>query len=150
MYDIYTVKDNDTLESIAKENNMSVNELSILNNNKSFVTIGETLLIPKNTNMYFNFYKITKGDTLYNISKKFNVNASIISQLNGLDNEDYIYPDQIIMIPKKGTRIYITAEGDTLMEIINGINADVNKFLFQNNRLYLMPEQLIVYREEEN
>ena len=66
--------------------------------------------------------------------------------LNGLDNEDYIYPNQVIMIPKNGVRIYITAEGDTLQNIIKGINADTNKFLTENNNLYLLPEQLIIYK----
>lgn len=148
MYDIYTVKENDTLKSIADNNNISVDELSKLNNNITFVEIGNTLLIPKNTNKYFEFYKINKGDTLYNISKKFNTNVNIVALLNGLDNDDYIYTNQTIMIPKKGTRIYVTGEGDTLQGIVNGMGISFNEFLKQNDRLYLMPEQLIVYRRE--
>ena len=70
----------------------------------------------------------------------------MLSMLNGLDNEDYIYPNQVIMIPKENVRIYITAEGDTLQNIIKVINADTNKFLMENNNLYLLPEQLIIYK----
>ena len=65
MYDIYTVKENDTLKSIADNNNITVDELSKMNNNITFVEIGNTLLIPKNTNKYFEFYKINKGDTIF-------------------------------------------------------------------------------------
>ena len=37
MYDIYTVKEKDTLKSIADNNNITVDELSKLNNNITFV-----------------------------------------------------------------------------------------------------------------
>ena len=105
-----------------------------------------TLLNPKKENEYFDYYKVNKGDTLFNIAKKYNVNINILSVLNGLNNEDYIYTNQIIMIPKAGVKVYITAEGDTLQNIIKGINGDTNKFLKENNNLYLLPEQLIIYK----
>ena len=105
-----------------------------------------SLLIPKKNNEYFDYYKVSKGDTIFNIARKYDVNINMLSMLNGLDNEDYIYPNQVIMIPKENVRIYITAEGDTLQNIIKGINADTNKFLMENNNLYLLPEQLIIYK----
>ena len=146
MYDIYTVNNNETITSIATKLNINPNLLSSINNNVVSLTPGMTLLIPKKNNDYFDYYKVTKGDTLFNVARKYNVNVNMLSMLNGLDNEDYIYPNQVIMIPKENVRIYITAEGDTLQNIIKGINADTNKFLMENNNLYLLPEQLIIYK----
>ena len=146
MYDIYTVNDDDTINSIAKKLDLNPNLLSSINNNITNLDKGMTLLIPKKNNEYFDYYKINKGDTLYNIASKYNINVNMLALLNGLDNEDYIYPNQMIMIPKSGVRVYITAEGDTLQNIIKGINADFNNFLKQNNNLFLLPEQLIIYK----
>ena len=147
MYDIYTVNNNETIYSIGKKLNINPNLLSSINNNIINITPGMTLLIPKKDNEYFNYYKVNQGDTLFNIAKKYNVSVNMLSMLNGLNNEDYIYPNQIIMLPKENVRIYITAEGDTLQNIIKGINADTNKFLIENSNLYLLPEQLIVYKD---
>lgn len=146
MYDIYTVNNNETITSIATKLNINPNLLSSINNNVVNLTPGMTLLIPKKNNEYFDYYKVSKGDTIFNIARKYDVNINMLSMLNGLDNEDYIYPNQVIMIPKENVRIYITAEGDTLQNIIKGINADTNKFLMENNNLYLLPEQLIIYK----
>ena len=147
MYDIYTVNNNETIESNSKKLNINSNLLSSINNNITSLQSGMTLLIPKKNNEYFDYYKISKGDTLYNIARKYNINVNMLANLNGLDNEDYIYPNQMIMIPKSGIKVYITAEGDTLQNIIKGIDANTNKFLEQNNNLYLLPEQLIIYKD---
>lgn len=47
-------------------------------------------------------YVIQKGDTLYDIGKRFGVNWRIISFYNQLDNPHLIYENQIIYIPFKG------------------------------------------------
>ena len=146
MYDIYTVNNNETIDMLANKLNVNPNLLSSINNNVVNLIPGMTILIPKKNNDYFDYYKVSKGDTLFNIARKYNVNVNMLSMLNGLDNEDYIYPNQVIMIPKENVKIYITAEGDTLQNIIKGINADANKFLMENNNLYLLPEQLIIYK----
>ena len=48
---------------------------------------------------YFQYYKIESGDSLYKIAKKYNVNPNLLANLNGLDMDDYIYPNQVILIP---------------------------------------------------
>ena len=68
-------------------------------------------------NNFYDTYKINKGDSLYKISKKFNVNTNLLAELNGLDIDDYIYPEQVILIPKSNVSYYITKEGDTLKNI---------------------------------
>ena len=51
-------------------------------------------------------YEIKKGDTLYQISKEYNVNTKLLAELNGLNLDDYIYPGQTILIPKKNVSYY--------------------------------------------
>lgn len=94
----------------------------------------------------FDYYVVKNGDTLYEISKDNNIDASLLAQLNGFNKDDYIYPNQVLLIPKAGTMLYITANGDTLLEVANGMGADVLDFLEQNKNIYLQPEQLIVYK----
>jgi LysM repeat protein len=147
MYDIYTVKNNETLSSISNKLGITMKMLSSINNNIIEVTTGMTLLIPKKNNEYFDYYTINKGDTLYNIAKKYNINSNMLAILNGLDNDDYIYTKQVIMVPKNNVKVYITADGDTVQNIIKGINADIYKFLEQNKNLYLLSEQLIIYKD---
>lgn len=99
-------------------------------------------------NDFYDTYKIKKGDSLYKISQKFNVNTKLLAELNGLDMDDYIYPEQIIMIPKSNVSYYITKEGDTLELISNTFNVSQEKLINQNNTLYLQKEQMIFYKRD--
>ena len=65
-------------------------------------------------NNYFTYYKIEKGDNLYEISRKYNINPKLLAAINGIKDNEYIYPGQELMIPKSGFSYYITAEGDTV------------------------------------
>lgn len=93
---------------------------------------------------YYDYYTIKKGDNLYQISKKYNVNASLLAILNGLNLDDYIYPDQVIMIPKNNYAYYITKEGDTIELVANTFNTDVMSLIKNNPTIYLQEGQLIV------
>ena len=64
-----------------------------------------------------------------------------------LDDDDYIYPNQQILIPKNGYSYYITAEGDTLDEVIRAFNSNRDKFLNENKTIYLMAGQLLVNKK---
>ena len=98
----------------------------------------------KPNNDYFEYYTIKKGENLYQIAKKYNVNPSLLAILNGLNINDYIYPDQVIMIPKEGYAYYITKEGDTLNLVANTFNTNVQNILRNNSTIYLEEGQLIV------
>ena len=106
------------------------------------------ILIPKNHNKIFDYYAVKDGDTLYKISQDNNIDVRLLALLNGLNIDDYIYSNQVLLIPKAGTILYITAEGDTLEEIASGIGTNIYDLLSYNNRIYLQPEQLIVYRSK--
>ena len=98
-------------------------------------------------NEYFNYYTIKKGDSLYKIAEKYNTDYKTLALINGLDENDYIYPNQIISVPKVGVKYYIVQEGDTLLDIGNKLNSNVIDLVNQNNQMYLLPEQLIVYKK---
>lgn len=96
---------------------------------------------------YYTYYTVESGDTLYGISKRFNVNPKLVSELNGLKQDEYIYPNQTLIIPKKGIQYYITKEDDTL-KLVSGIfNASEEDIIKLNKTLYLLPGQMVFYRE---
>lgn len=149
MYDIYTIKSGDTIESIANKYNITpyiLYQLNGINNNISLVP-GNNIIVPKISNTYFDYYTIKKGDSLYKIAEKYNTDYKTLALINGLDEKDYIYPNQVISVPKIGIGYYIVQEGDTLLEIGNKLNTSVIDLVNQNNQLYLLPEQLIVYKK---
>ena len=145
MFDKYVVEDKDDLKSIALKFNTSVEDLMDINNMyfKGELKPGMEIVVPKN-NTYYDTYTIEKGDSLYAISKKYNINPSLLASLNGLNMTDYIYPGQEIMIPKNGYSYYITAEGDTLDTISDLFNITKKDLLDQNETIYLLKDQILV------
>ena len=109
---------------------------------------GNTIIVPKTNSKYFNYYTIQKGDTLYKIANNYNINPTLLAELNGLNETDYIYQNQVLLIPKGGTILYITTIGDTLNEIAKGLKISPEELINQNKSIYLEPEQLIIYKYE--
>jgi LysM repeat protein len=57
--------------------------------------------IKKDINLIeFAEYKVQKGDTLFNISQKYNINWATLATLNNLKSPFVLKPGQIIKIPK--------------------------------------------------
>ena len=145
MTDTYKVMENDTLESISSKYGTSPEIINFLNNNIK-IQPGTIINVPRIQSDYFDYYVVRKGDTLYDIANSFKIEPSLLSKLNGINLDDYIYPNQVLLIPKPGSILYFTANGDTLSEVANGINANMEELLKQNKKIYLQPEQLIVYK----
>ena len=95
---------------------------------------------------YFDIYKIESGDTLFKIAKEYNINPNLLMILNGLNKDDYIYPNQELLIPKSGYIYYITAEGDTIDIVADKFNVSKNDIMSENT-IYLLPEQLIIHKK---
>lgn len=146
MYDTYKIDDNDTIDSISSKFGISPEILKQLNGYSFNLIPGNSLVVPKKRSNYFNYYTVSKGDSLYKIANENNIDADLLAQLNGINKSDYIYPNQTLIVPKPGTILYITAVGDTLREIAMGLNIGVDKLIEQNDNIYLQPEQLIVYK----
>lgn len=58
--------------------------------------------------------------------------------------DDYIYPNQKILIPKSGYSFYITKDGDTLEMVSQKFNRNLKDLLELNNTIYLLPGQLMI------
>ena len=102
------------------------------------------LLIPKNKQNYYEIYTINKGDSLYSIARKYNINPELLASLNGISMEDYIYPNEQIIIPKSGFSYYITKEGDTLDTVASLFKVTAEELLFNNGIIYLSEGQILV------
>ncbi len=95
----------------------------------------------------FDNYLVQKGETLYGISQKFNLDVNDLARLNGLDVDDYIYPEQELIIPKSNISFYITNEGDTLGLLREKFPSDFDKILKNNQYIYLMPDQVLIFQK---
>ena len=146
MYRVYQVLNGDTIESIALKTGVEIQTIRDLNGVQE-VVLGQLLVIP-NQQVPFMTYTVVKGDSLYSISKKFNVSVDDLAQLNGLNKNDYIYPNQELLVPKENVSIYIVKERETITDIANKLNVDPVSLLGQNETIYLLPEQLIIYRKD--
>lgn len=94
--------------------------------------------------VYYEYYTIRKGDNLYQIAKSYDVNPSLLAALNGLDLNEFIYPNQVIMVPKKDFSYYITKDGDTLALVASTFETTQEQLLKNNETIYLREGQLIV------
>ena len=146
MYDKYLITKDEDIRSIAKKFNTTESILMDLNNMpfRDYYTEGREIIVPINKEKFFQYYTIKKGDTIYGIAKEYNINPELLSLLNGLNNTDYIYPNQEIIIPKSNYSYYVTTEGDTLETITNKFNSTYNEIISNNETIYLLPGQLIV------
>ena len=97
-------------------------------------------------NELYDTYIIKKGDTLFAISRQYNINPELLSLVNGLNMNDYIYEGQEILIPKSGYSYYFTKSGDNLNDVLNLFNVDFKEFNKVNNRIMLEEGQLFAYK----
>lgn len=149
----YIVQPGDNITSIAERFKISVQDLIRENNleNTYFLVPGMELIIPSKDitieSDQFDYYIVQPGDNLYQIGLKYGLTAEVLSELNGLEFNEYIYPNQKIKVPKQGVGIYITREEDTLNMVASDLNTSVDNLLRYNKNIYLLPGQLIIYEK---
>lgn len=143
----YIVEKGDTIESIGRKYNIPVIEIIRANNLSApyLLKEGQSLTIPTSLYNIFNYYTIKKGDTLYDLASTNNTTVDILSQVNGIDKDDYIYEGQTLLIPKENISLYITKTGDTIEDVAGFFNTVTTDVIYSNNRIYLLPGQLIIY-----
>lgn len=88
-------------------------------------------------------YTVKKGDTLYQIAKRFNTTTGMIARYNGLVEPDLIYPDQILRIPvseipckNKPVPPFVThivKKGDTLASVALMHDSSIERIALMNN-----------------
>lgn len=121
MYKIYQITTNETLDDIARKFNTTREELIRLNGNINNL-MGSYLIVPNNSE--YQTYTVKNGDNIYKIARDNNIDVATLLKINGLDADDYIYPNQQILLPTN--KMYVTSEGDTMGMILNklGIKLD--------------------------
>jgi LysM repeat protein len=149
MYDKYLIKRGENIDILAKKFATNPNLLMEINNIPfpDYFREGKEIIVPLKKDKYFEYYTVKKGDSLYKIAREKNLNPELLALLNGLDDDDYIYPNQAIMLPKSNYSYYVTAEGDTMDMVIKKFGVDKNTFLNENEVIYLMPGQLLVKKK---
>ncbi|MBP3766153.1 MAG: LysM peptidoglycan-binding domain-containing protein [Bacilli bacterium] len=149
LYTSYTVKKGDSLYSIARLNNITVDtilkdnglvspnlsvgqKLKIRTNVENIEEcIGEDFNVPDNSITYI----VKKGDSLYTIAKKYNTSVSEIVNLNNLASNN-LSIGQTLKIPGSDTipsSTYTVKSGDTLYSIAKKFNISVDSIKSKNN-----------------
>ena len=157
---MYTVKRGDSLYSIAKKYNTTVNDIINLNYLKNTnLSIGQVLRIPETYTKeeeivlpnYIN-YTVKKGDTLYSIAKAYNVSVDTIKKDNGLTSDALSLNQNLkIRVPSnieieecigidytppetsQPSITYTVKKGDSLYSIAKKYNTSVDSIKKKNN-----------------
>ncbi len=150
VYYIHTVQKNQTLYSISKAYDVTQEEIKAANPQVDVINLTEGIAIripesasriavayPENREDFY-AHKIKKGQTVYSLSKKYDVPEAVIYHYNPWAKEG-IRPDQTIWIPKKREMFdisqttevsdlfyyYTAKEKDTLYSIARSYNVGV-------------------------
>jgi LysM repeat protein/ABC-type branched-subunit amino acid transport system substrate-binding protein len=105
----HEVKQGETLSSIGREYGITVEEIIRLNpDSREGVKIGQKLIIPSAGNAVskqeetekkkYRYHEVKKGETLYNISKKYGISEGEITRLNP-NTKESVRIGQMLVIP---------------------------------------------------
>lgn len=137
----YTVQSGDTLYSIARRFNLTVDALKALNNLKSNnLSVGQVLIISEDIDIKPDpsdsiVYTVQSGDTLYKIANQYGVTVAEIMELNNLGTTVLTVGEQIL-IPNKSqdtTTTYTVQSGDSLYKIAGQYGVTVDEIITANN-----------------
>ncbi|WP_096272574.1 LysM peptidoglycan-binding domain-containing protein [Paucisalibacillus globulus] len=106
----YTVQSGDTLYSIAKKNNVTVDEIKEINQlSSNTISIGQSIALPYTT------YKVKAGDTLYRIALNHNTSVDVILQFNGMKSNTLSIGQQL-KIPVSASDVKVVDEATVVKE----------------------------------
>lgn len=99
--DTYIVQKGDTLSAIAKRFGCTVQDLASRNmiTNPNLIYTGQTIKLPnKSVAPVERTHTVAKGDTLWDISKRYNTTVSRLAAINNIANPNLIKVGQIILL----------------------------------------------------
>ena len=133
----YTVQKGDSLYSIAKKFNTTVEALkdanNLINNN---LAINQILIIPSKEIENGNTYIVMAGDTLYKIANKFNITVDELKKQNNLLTNNLAIGQTLIIpstLPEEDSNTYTVIKGDNLYSIAKKFNTTQDEIMKLNN-----------------
>lgn len=123
----YTVRQGDSLESIAQRNHMSVSDLMRLNGltNSHFVWVGQQLRLSarvdavagaadqtERSDIAGSIYVVRQGDSLASIAQQFGVSMQDLMAANGLPNASFVWVGQRLRIKSPVAALPAAPDGD--------------------------------------
>ena len=120
--EVYDVKPGDTMFSIAKRFNTSVDALKTLNEipDERQLQAGRRIIVPSIDSTELDTYVVNANDSLFSISKRYNTNVTVLKSLNGIADEKELEAGQTILVPRideTDFEIYEVTAGDSLYSI---------------------------------
>ena len=135
----YTVQSGDSLYSVARRFNTTVDTIKSLNNLiNNNLTIGKVLVLPTTSNdtISTSTYTVQSGDSLYSIARRFNTTVDAIKNLNNLTSIN-LSIGQVLNIPSTSqnpsTTTYTVQSGDSLYSIARRFKTTVDTIKNLNN-----------------
>lgn len=161
----HVVTKGESLYSIAQKFDTTIGAIKALNNLKSnILSIGQILKLPNYVNLTENaedikIYTIKKGDTLYSIAKKYNLDVNDLIEYNQLFNTLLTIGQQLIIPISNNNNnnnnnaiTYIVNSGDTLYSIAKRYGINVNELMEINNlqsNMISIGQQLSIPKTED-
>jgi len=137
----YEVQEDDTLYSIAKANNISVNQLMKINDLSDFLIYPHQKLYVGKSDQH----TVEEGDSLWKIAEQYGATVENLIDINNLESGD-IYPGQLLLINKaeKYTE-YEVRKDDTLYQIAGFYEMSLEEIKKLNNlsNNYIFPGEII-------
>lgn len=135
--DEYAVQKGDTLYSIARKFNTTVDNLKSLNNiTTDSLAIGQILKIPGEENIKENTYTVKKGDNLYSIARTYGTTVDKLKDINNLTSNN-LSIGQVLKLPSSDTTkdnvVYTVKKGDSLYSIAREYGTTVGALKKLNN-----------------
>lgn len=145
---VYVVQSGDSLWSIARKLNLTVEELKAANNlTSNLLTIGQVLKIPQMEEPpvvgEYVVYTVKAGDSLYSIARQYNTTVSELVSYNNLSTTSLQIGQQILIPaeaaippveqPGEDYLIYRVQSGDSLYAIARKYNTTVDELMRINN-----------------
>lgn len=134
--DEYVVKKGDTLYSIARKYNTSVDNLKSINNiTTDSLAIGQIIKLPSTSSTASNTYIVKKGDSLYSIARTYNTSVDKLKEINNLTS-NALDIGQVLKLPSSNASekvVYTVKKGDSLYSIAREYGTTVDAIKKLNN-----------------